>query len=61
VICMKLTNRGPMIEILISKDQVIIENQVVKRPANIGRSQWLSFWEKMLYKPASDNEYRWIG
>jgi hypothetical protein len=34
------------LEILITKDQVIIEGQVVKRPAWMAPSVWLDFWQR---------------
>jgi hypothetical protein len=34
------------LEILITKDQVTIEGQVVKRPAWYPPSAWVDFWER---------------
>jgi len=33
------------IDILVDMDQVTVCGQVVKRPDNISRSEWLWFWE----------------
>jgi hypothetical protein len=34
------------LDILITKDQVTIEGQVVKRPAWYPPSAWVDFWER---------------
>lgn len=33
------------LEIEVEIDRVVIENQIVNRPKNISRSDWLTFWE----------------
>ena len=32
-------------QIDIEIDQVVIENQTIKRPAHTSRSEWLNFWD----------------
>ena len=41
-----MTARTPM-TIVIDMDQVTIEGMVVPRPANVSRSEWMKFWERV--------------
>jgi hypothetical protein len=46
------------LEILITKDQVTIEGQVVKRPAWYPPSTWVAFWENVVNPPRyRDDDY----
>ncbi len=35
-------------DITVARDHIIIEHQVVQRPARISPMQWLNFWERLI-------------
>lgn len=39
-----------IVEIIIDRDYVIIEGEMVRRPQRIAPSAWLEFWEKAIDK-----------
>lgn len=55
-------------QIDVEIDQVVIERQVIKRPAHTSRSEWLDFWSGVttVEEPVFDfceecNSPLWIG